>query len=159
MEAIRYGRWELSCDPERTRNAYAATTVGGPEECGCEPCRNFAAARGQIYGSDILDLIKKLGISPDREVEIYHLGRLESGRHHYGGWFHLVGSIVSGADAAKQVAENTWQPDLEKATAHFSLGFSFRIELVQVPFRDLPLVQLEFITEVPWILNVPEPSN
>jgi len=45
------------------------------------------------------------------------MARLESGRHHYGGWFHLVVSIVSGDDAVKQIAEKTWQPDLEDVLA------------------------------------------
>ena len=85
--------------------------------------------------------------------------RMKSGSHQYGGWFHLIGSIVTGADAAKQVAENIWQPDLEKTDQHFQLGFSSRIELIQAPFNNLPLVQLEFIAEVPWVLDSPEPSN
>jgi hypothetical protein len=84
---------------------------------------------------------------------------LKSGRHLYGGWFHFVGSLISGADAAKKVAEHTWQPDLQKISEHFSLGFSSRSQLVRPPFKDLPLVQVEFTTEVPWILNLPAPSN
>ena len=159
VDSIRFGRWELSCDPESTRKAYAAVSIGGPEECGCEPCLNFAAARGQVYAPDVLALLEKLGISPNREVEIYHIAREESGRHLYGGWFHFVGSIISGADAAKQVAENTWQPDLEETSEYFSLGFSSRLELVRAPFKQLPLVQLEFTAKVPWLLATAEPSQ
>ena len=159
MESINFGRWKLTCDPESTRKAYAVVPMGSPEECGCEPCLNFASARDQIYGHDIRTLLEKLGVSPNREVEIYHLGRLESGRHLYGGWFHFVGSIVSGADAAKQVAENTWQPDLEETSENFSLGFSSQLELVREPFAGLPLVQLEFSAKVPWILATAEPSR
>ena len=159
MESIRFGRWELSCDPESTRKAYAALSIGGPEECGCDPCLNFAAARGEIYRPEILALLEKLGILPNREVEIYHMARLESGRHLYGGWFHFVGSIISGADAAKQVAENVWQPDLEGTSEYFSLGFSSRLELVREPFAGLPLVQLEFTAKVPWVLATTEPNR
>jgi len=159
VESIRFGRWQLSCDPDLTRKSYAAVAIGGPEECGCVPCLNFAAARQQIYKPDVLALFEKLGIPHDREVEIYHMARLTSGRHFYGGWFHFVGSIVSGSDAAKQIAENTWQPDLEKTSDSFSLGFSSRIELIREPFKSLPLVQLEFTAEVPWILDQAEPSR
>lgn len=159
MESIRFARWELICDPESTRKAHAALSIGGPEECGCEPCLNFAAARSEIYGPDVLALLEKLGISPNREVEIYHMARLESGRHLYGGWFHFVGSISSGADAAKQVAENVWQPDLEGTSEYFSLGFSSRLALVREPFAGLPLVQLEFTAKVPWVLAATEPSR
>ena len=159
MESIHFGRWQLSCDPESTRKAYAAVRSGGPEECGCEPCLNFVAARDQIYGPDVLALLEKLGVSPNREVEIYHMARLESGRHLYGGWFHLVGSIVSGADAAEKISENTWRPNLEESSEYFSLGFSSRLELVREPFAGLPLVQLEFTAKVPWVLARGEPSR
>jgi hypothetical protein len=158
MESIRFGRWELLCDPELTRKSYASVITGGPEECGCEPCLNFIAARQQIYKPDVLELFRKLGISHDREVEIYHMARVRPGRHLYGGWFHFVGSIVSGADAAKQMAENLWQPDLERTSELFSVGFSSRLALVRDPFKNLPLVQLEISAEVPWILDRPEPS-
>jgi hypothetical protein len=57
METIRFGRWELSCDPELTKKAYAAILVGGPEKCGCEPCLNFVASRSLIYGNDVLELL------------------------------------------------------------------------------------------------------
>jgi hypothetical protein len=158
VESIHFGRWQLSCDPESTRKAYAAVSMGGPEECGCEPCLNFAAARDQIYVPQLVALLEKLGISPHREVEIYHMARLKSGRHLYGGWYHFVGSIISGADAAKQVAENIWQPDLEETSEYFSLGFSSRLGLVREPFAGLLLVQLEFTAKVPWVLATAEPS-
>jgi hypothetical protein len=107
----------------------------------------------------VLELLEKLGISPNREAEIYHLARLRSRRHLYGGWFHFVGSIVSGADAAKPIAKNVWKPDLEKTNGYFSLGFSSRLGLVRKSFVGLPLVQLEFIADVPWVLATPEPSK
>jgi hypothetical protein len=158
MESVRFGRWELNCDPDATKKAYAAVSLGGPEECGCNPCLNFAAARNQIYPPSVLALLRNLGISPDREVEIYYMARMETGRHLYGGWFHFVGSIVSGADAAKQIAERIWQPDLENQSEYFSLGFTSRVELIRKPFAGLPLVQLEFTAQVPWVLDSPEPS-
>jgi hypothetical protein len=159
MESVRFGGWQLSCDPESTRKAYAAVQTGGPEECGCKPCLNFIAARYQIYDPDVLALLGRLGISPNREVEIYHMARLESGRHLYGGWFHFVGSIVSGDDAAEKVSENIWRPNLEENGEYFSLGFSSKRELVREPFAGLPLVQLEFIAKVPWVLPTGEPDR
>ncbi len=156
MPPIRFGRWEIECDPEATRKAYALVLRSGPEECGCAPCRNFMAARAQVYPAEVLALFEKLGVSPDREVEIYHMARLTPGQHFYGGWFHFVGSILSGADAWKQVAENLWQPDLEKLNENFSLGFSSRVALVRPPFAGVPLVQLEFTAKVPRVLAATE---
>lgn len=157
MEAIRFGRWELIADPEATREAYANVPKGGPEECSCDPCKNFVAAREAIYPADVLALFDKLGISFSREVEIYHMARLQSGKHLYGGWFHFVGSILSGADAAKPIAKNLWQPNLEKVTEDFGLGFSSRIGLLRRPFEGKPIVQVEFTATVPWIISSPEP--
>jgi hypothetical protein len=158
LDAVRFGRWEIRCDADSTRKAYASVAAGGPEECGCQPCLNFAANRAQIYPAQVLALFEKLGVSPNREIEVYHLTRLPSGRHLYGGWFHFVGSILSGADAAKQVAENLWQPDLEEADENFSLGFNSRLSLVRKTFAGLMLVQLEFTAKVPWVLPSTEPT-
>jgi len=157
VESIRFARWELSCNPESTRKAYASIAKGAPEKCGCEPCLNFAAARSQIYEPAVLTLFEKLGISYDREVETYHLARLESGRHFYGGWFHFVGSIVSGDDAVKQISEKIWQPNLDEVSEFFSLGFTSRLALVREPFVALPLLQLEFTAKAPWVLGGKEP--
>ena len=131
---------------------------GKPKKCGCEPCLNLGAARDQIYAADVRALFADLGISSNREAEIYHMARLEPRRHLYGGWFHFVGAIISGADAAKQIGERIWQPDLERATDDFSLGFSSRLALVRESFAGLPLVQLEFTAQVPWVLTSPEPE-
>jgi hypothetical protein len=119
---------------------------------------NFAAARTQIYPAQVLALFEKLGISPNREVEVYHMARLSSGRHLYGGWFHFVGSILSGSEAWKQVGENLRQPDLEEVDENFSLGFTSRLGLVREVFAGSPLVQLEFAAKVPWVLPSTEPT-
>jgi len=60
---------------------------------------------------------------------------------------------------AKRIAKNVCKPDLEKTNEYFSLGFSSRLELVRKSFVGLPLVQLEFMAEVPWVLATPEPDK
>jgi len=156
LQFIRFGRWVITSDSDATRNAYAQLTAGNPEECACEPCVNFAEQRNKIYPDAALALFESLGIQSNREAEIYHLGRLESGRHLHGGWFHLVGSIISGSDAFNQVSENDWRPDLEIESENFSLGFTSRLGLVRKPFKGLQLVQLEFTAQIPWILEAKE---
>ena len=158
LRSIEYGRWVIGSDPDATRIAYAELTRGSPEECGCDPCLNFAAQRNKIYSPRALALFEFLAIQPDREAEIYHMARLESGKHLYGGWFHFVGSIISGADAAKQISENVWRPDLDIESENFSLGFTSRIELIPKSLKGLQLVQLEFTARIPWILAAKEPK-
>jgi hypothetical protein len=106
MREINFARWKVQADPESTRAACAAIANGAPETCGCEPCKNFAAQRSEAYPPQALDLFNSLGIVSNREAEVYHLARLESGNHLYGGWFHFVGAILEGGNAQRQVSEN-----------------------------------------------------
>jgi hypothetical protein len=114
---------------------------------------------GKSANLSAIALFEKLGIPPNREVEVYHMARLTSGRHLYGGWFHFVGSILSGGEAWKEVGENLRHPDLEEADENFSLGFTSRVVLVREAFAGLPLVQLEFTAKAPWVLPLGEPSS
>jgi hypothetical protein len=106
----------------------------------------------------VLALFENLGISRNREVEVYHMARLSSGKHLYCGWFHFVGSIVSGAEAWKEVAANLRQPDFEEVNENFSLGFTSHLGLVRQAFAGLTLVQLEFTAKVAWVLATTEPT-
>jgi hypothetical protein len=163
MMRITFARWELDCDAAITRELFSRVPSGSPEVCGCAPCRNFAAARGQVYAIEILSLFDSLGIAPNREAELYHTHRIEPGKHHYGGWFHFVGKILSGSDAAKQIgttkAGPVWGFDLEKVGADFELGFTQRIGLLEKPFEGHPVLQLEFQAKVPWLLLEAEPET
>jgi hypothetical protein len=156
-QAIKFGRWSVISDVESTKAAYATIAKGAPETCGCDPCKNFAAQRSEVYPASVVELFERLGVATNREAEIYHLARLESGKHLYGGWFHFVGSILDGRDAKRQVAENVWQPDLEPMSDRFSLGFTSTIELAPESFAGFQLVQLEFSTQLPWALDATEP--
>jgi hypothetical protein len=157
MTAVAFSRWEIESNSAITRELYSRVQSGAPETCGCLSCVNFAAARGQIYPRDVIRLFDLLGIARDMEAEVYHTHRIGPGKHHYGGWFHLVGRIVSGSDAAKQIATNAWGFDLEKISGEFELGFTNRIGLLRDHFKGHPIVQLEFQAVVPWLLADPEP--
>jgi hypothetical protein len=159
MKSITFARWELECEPDITRQLFGRIPQGAPESCGCAPCRNFAEARTRIYPADVTRLFDVLGIASNREAEVYHTHRVEPGKHHYGGWFHFVGRIASGSDAAKPIGTNLWTPDLEKADAEFQLGFTKRLALVPDAFKGHTVVQLEFQTTVPWLLDEAEPTR
>jgi hypothetical protein len=158
MRTLSFARWGLSSDMESTKGRYTGLTTGAPEQCGCEPCRNFAAQRAEVYPAAALQLFESLGIEANREAEIYHMARLKSGKHLYGGWFHFVGSILDGQDAAVQVSENLWRPALEEISDGFSLGFTSKLALVPKSFDGLQVVQLEFNAQLPWTLESMEPE-
>src|SRR5258708_33550427 len=117
MKSVTFARWEIECDAAITRDLFSRVRSGAPERCGCTHCLNFAAAREQVYRVDVIRLLDSLGIPLDREAEVYHTHRVAPGRHHYGGWFHFVGRILSRGDAARQIgtteAGPVWGFDLE----------------------------------------------
>lgn len=156
---ITFRRWELECDPIATNHGYLQLTSGAPELCGCVPCRNFAAVRHKIYPAPVLRLFEELGIVVGREAEVYHNCQVEPGWHNYGGWFHFVGTIAAGTDASRQIAPNAWAFDMEKVNDRFELCFTRRIGLLSKVFEGHPVLQLEFIAIVPWVLPEPGPTR
>jgi hypothetical protein len=104
-------------------------------------------------------MLRQLGISPPWEVEAYEMGRGSSGLHHYGAWFHFVGTIESGSDAWRSMDD---RPDVrwanfERVSPTLSIGFHTNVVLVRSPFKGLPLVQLDVDVELPWVISAEEP--
>ena len=94
-----------------------------------------------MYPAEALALFDRLGITYNREAESYHNGRLESGLHSYGGWFHFVGTIEEGENNFERIGE------------HFSICLSSHTALIPRVFGEQPVVQLEFETEVAWVIG------
>lgn len=115
--------------------------------------------RGRRLTRCALRLLDDPGIPPDREAEAWHTHAVEPGKHHYQGWFHFVGRLIAGPDAATQIMPNALKLDLEVVEGDFRLGFTNRVALLRDPFRGHPIVQLEFETTVPWLLSEPEPTR
>jgi hypothetical protein len=154
MQRLECYRWVLRYDPEATRQCCAAISSAAPQSCGCVPCLNFVAARDLVYPAEVRNLLQQLGVTPLREAEVYHLARLDSGLHLYGGFLHFVGSIEAGEDALAP----SGAIDLERVNDDFSIGFSARTALVSPSFSRSPVVQMEFSAQVPWVLSESEPE-
>jgi len=145
------GRWLIDHDPDATRACYARRPPGSG--CTCNECRNFDAAVGQTFPADFIALVLTLGVDPTKPSELAHYCREASGLHLTGGWFHCVGSILSGEAVVKN---GTYQ--LEKLASGCEFGISARLDLVPEVFAALPTLQLDFVTRVPWVLPEPEPT-
>jgi hypothetical protein len=141
MKEVNYRSWIFECDAEATRLAYKNISLGGAEKCGCSMCQNFVEARQIIYPVEVLHLFDKLGINYKREAEVYHMARLDSGLHLYGGWLHFIGRILKQPDAP------------EKLNDHFTVDFLEQKALAAEAFGNQPLVQIELTMEIPWILK------
>jgi hypothetical protein len=93
-----------------------------------------------------------LGIDLSKPSELCHYG--EPGKDcPTGGWFHLVGTILSGKDAWVQTSNTAWVADFEPDFDLPGVGFTSRIALLPDAFKGHPVVQLDFDTVVPWVLE------
>src|SRR5262245_57758370 len=146
MEHLSLQDWEILYDRAATRAAYSRITAGGAERCNCAPCRNWVLSRHELLPVKFKELLDRLGIPIERDAEVYHNARLESGLHSYGGWYHFVGTVVRG--------ERERLPPL--SLPPLAVGFCSRAALVPEEFRDHPVVQLEFHADVHWLSDVPE---
>jgi len=131
----------FNCDVEATRKAYESIRVGGVEECECSGCGNFLAQRQSVFPEEVLSLFAALGVNYQRDAEIYHTARLESGLHLYGGWFHFIGSIVKQPDGPAKINER------------FTVDFLVSRDLAAKAFDNQALVQIEIQAEIPWLLK------
>jgi hypothetical protein len=146
MELLELPGWRIEYDRSATIAAHVRSPATGPETCGCDPCRNWAATRDRLLPPDFRELLDRLGIPFDREAEVYHNCRLDAGLHSYGGWYHFVGRILSGEQAGSP----------HVAFGPLSVYFHSRPALLPEAFARELVVQLEMVAEVPWLSEVPE---
>ena len=146
----RIGRWEIDCDPLQTAACYANGV--GSEVCECSDCRNFRAASDLAFPQAFRDFANSMGIDVSKPAELCHYGS-PGEPCPTSGWFHFVGALRSGSDAWVQTSPNTSQLDSEPAFGLKGIGFTTEIALLPDSFKGQPVVQLEFETVVPWVLE------
>ena len=153
---VSIGQWKVYADPVATGIAYQATKRGSPADCDCLYCRNFDAIGDAAYPAAFASFADTMGIDIAKTNEIVELGDFREGRVLYEGWFHVVGSIVEGPvplDLTSSVGA-TWHHMKES----FQVSLSRQRDL---PFDELAakdLVQLNFLSNVPWVLDEPYPG-
>ncbi len=104
MGTLELAGYRPSYDVAATAAAYAAIQLPGPEECGCWYCRNWVASRDRLATPEVRELLDRLGVPADGEIEVWEVPADASGRHLYGGWYMTVG-VVEGAPGAPSPAE------------------------------------------------------
>jgi hypothetical protein len=143
----KFGEWDFTCDRQATVDGYARQVAGGSDTCTCIWCRNFRLVRDQVYSAAFLAFLDSVGIDPKKDAEIYHNGEIEPGKHHYGGWFHFVGSLEKTGDF----------PVVEMETG-FKVSLCGKCAPELSGLKGLALVQVEFQAEgVPWDLDEASP--
>ena len=152
---LQIANWQIECNPEATRAAYAPLPIG--TNCSCDQCRNFNAAADQTFPLEFIALADSMGIDPSKPAELCHWSRESSGLYLTGGWFHFVGRIVSGGDAM-QHPDGTGSIQYQFLAPGIEVGLTRHTGLVPGTFAELAVCQLEFQTHVPWVLADAEPA-
>lgn len=135
-------RWVVDVDPASTAKRHASRPPG----CGCEcrDCVEFLASTDRIFPDEFRQLLTSLGVDAGKPSELCHCGQDETGRSIVAGWYHLVGRLVSGADALVPTGEGGGTVDLETLVGSLEIGFTTRLAVVPDEFDGDSVLQLEF---------------
>ena len=145
---VKYREWEFEIDRNLTQQTYENVLVSGADSCVCNDCKNYTAYRDKVFPDEIRRLFDDLGIDYKKEVEIISFETLPNGLHHIGGWFHFKGRILTGKDCRV----DGYTLDFTAVTDNFSIAFHNGTDLTYfIDKKDL--VQVEFTTFIPWIID------
>lgn len=152
MKQITIGDWKLEVDVEKTKDFYQSYHQI-TEGCECLYCKNFVNAI-EIMPKPVLDFFQSLGIDPTKEGEVSEYYEKEEGMHLYGGFFHIVGELISGPDCWVATSEEVSHLATNKMIEinDFKFGFTHGISSLPEGFPK-PTLQLEFEGIIPWVLK------
>lgn len=144
MVELSIGDQLIRYDADETRKIYEGIPRGDADECGCLPCRNYAAQRGSALPDSFKALLTELGVDESKEGEVYAGGVIDQSRYSFGGWFYLRGILDRRGVRTTTVVEID---DFE---------FWFTSDCPDAAaFADGPLIAVEFTGSIPWILDEP----
>lgn len=151
-DIVKYKDWTFEVDRALTQQTYKHISGSGADTCGCNDCRNYVAYRDKVFPGEIIDLFRNLEIDFRKEVEITVWEKLPNGLYHVGGWFHFKGQVLTGKDYRISLSKGSYSIELTKITENFSIGFAEGNALTF--FSDKAgLVQVEFATNIPWVIE------
>ena len=152
IEILSYRDWTFEYNKQLTLDTYARIRESGAESCNCNDCKNYIANRDKVFPDEILKLFRDLGIDFTKEVEITNWERKPNGLHHIGGWFHFKGKVIRGKNFKIPLPSGGFSIDLTPISDNFSIGFSEGNDLTFFEDKN-ELVQIEFDTSIPWIID------
>ena len=62
INRMEIGSWHVEVDAEAKTRFYAGARPGSADRCGCSACRNFAAARQDIYPVEFTRLVNQVAV-------------------------------------------------------------------------------------------------
>ncbi len=91
VEAILRG-WRIEADLEENQRFDRVSANIGPGSCDCIYCRNFYSQRREIYPSEVLKFLRKVGVTRPFEIDVMEFGP-RGARHLYYAWIPFFGAI------------------------------------------------------------------
>jgi hypothetical protein len=147
MTEMQIGDQTIRYDRDATAAVYGTKEHGFAEGCGCIFCKNFAVQRNLVYPASFRALLEQLGIDSNKEGEAFQCMPVEDGCQLYGGWFYLLGELITAGE------QNT-----NAADSH-QFEYFFRRADSNVPAFHGPTLALEFTAHVKWVLPEPAPDR
>jgi hypothetical protein len=143
MDSLTYKWWRAEFDREATLRAHAAMPTGGAESCICQTCKNYVAQKPVPFPSDFLEVLSKLGIDPNKEIEVYEMEPDYPRGVEYHGWFYFVGHVE--ADAGAPDPANG--PIVTEFSYYLASGPAYAVK----QFADFTVSRVEFqCLRLPW---------
>lgn len=152
MKRIQIHKWIIEYDFNKTKEFYKSYHLI-TEGCECLNCKNFVEPT-PFLPKAVVTFFDSLGIDPRKEGEVSEYCENEDGTHLYGGFFHIVGRLISGPDVWNKNDESGTVTSLDKdlyKIDNFRFGFTNEKNLVRDGFPE-PILQIEFEGIVPWVI-------
>jgi hypothetical protein len=143
------GVYLIEHDPARTRDFYATAS---DTLCDCSGCRNFRAAVSQMPEA-LRSFLEQFGIDPAKPAEMSVLCTVTKDKLCYNGFYHLCGEIREGTEPFIQTGERSFQLDQRYVISLDEAQLWFRPDCALMdPNFPRPAIQLEVISNLPWVL-------
>ncbi|AGK53674.1 hypothetical protein [Bacillus sp. 1NLA3E] len=150
MEQLKIGSWTIEVDVANTK-AFYDRQPPITQNWNSVFEQNYVLAC-DTFPQEVKDLFHSLGVDPHKQGEVNEYKENEDGSHIYGGFYFIVGKIISGPDFWINTEDDS-MPNFETVSG---IQIAFTDELAMTPDEeDLqpPVIQLEFQLNIPWLLN------
>ena len=152
MRKICFREWEFEIDDKKPFQNRENLNQGDADSCTCNYCKNYRRQRSKAFPEEIKILFETAGIDLNKEFEVSHVYKLENGLHHYAGRFHFAGKIIGG-----KICKDSNSVIIEMAKINENFWIGFREANQSIYFKsDIPLIELEFWTNLPWLIEEPD---
>jgi hypothetical protein len=143
MDSLTYRWWRADFDREATIRAHAAMPSGGAEDCNCQTCKNYVAQKPVPFPLDFLELLSRLGIDPNKEIEVYEMEPDAPRGVEYYGWYYFVGHV----EVEPEAPDPGNGPIVTEFSYYLAPGRAYAVE----QFADQPVSRVEFqCLRLPW---------